>query len=341
MTVEILKTSWVSEGGRWTIGGIGGLRLDSGAEEDPSYFKVAHRLTMLNQRPRGNTPEEQLNGFGPTDFFLRQSILPVVIVGPDLVRCIGTAFVLSCTGYVMTAYHVLADPMEREPTKFRRAGGRVTFPDLTMGVVIPLNPIHGVNVVRFFPFEQAWFWGEWRDSPLLHEPARFHPIVDIAICKIPQMSGGMAHQPVNISRFPFVQGETAFAIGYAEMQDIPARVTDGGISIARFAPDLIVSVGDVERVIPNNHIERVAPTPGPCFDYAARIPGKMSGAPIWGGEGAVVRGVVSRSLSGERHATGAMLSPILDFPLGDSGTLRSLMASGNEGIPQIQGPDRL
>jgi hypothetical protein len=63
----------------------------------------------------------------------------------------------------------------------------------------------------------------------------------------------------------------------------------------------------------------------------------MSGGPILGAQGAVVRGVVSRSFSGETHAYGAMLGPTMDLPLDAGTTLNSLMASGNEGIPKIQG----
>ena len=288
--------------------------------------------------------EEVLQSFGPTDFFLKQSILPVVLIerGAPAVRCIGTAFVISCTGYVMTAYHVVADPLEREPHRFRRDGELVRFPDnIEMGVLLPYNPALNANAIRFFPFEHARFWGSWRESPLLHEPERFDPLMDIAICKIQRMPNEMAHQPLTLSRFPFIVDEAAFAIGYAEMKDIPIERRGNAVAIPSFVADLFVSRGTVTEVFPTNHLSRQLPTPGPCFDYNALIPGKMSGAPIFGGDGAVVRGVVSRSFSGERHATGAMLSPVLGFPINEAATLREMMHSGGEGIPRIQGPDRL
>jgi len=97
-----------------------------------------------------------------------------------------------------------------------------------------------------------------------------------------------------------------------------------------------VSVGEVMSVFPENHLKRDVPTPGPCFDFDAKIPGKMSGGPIFGAQGAVVRGVVSRSFSGERHAFGAMLGPAMRLPLGENTTLKSLMESGSEGIAQVQ-----
>jgi len=92
------------------------------------------------------------------------------------------------------------------------------------------------------------------------------------------------------------------------------------------------------NVFPENHLNKDVPTPGPCFDFSARIPGKMSGGPVFGAEGAVVRGVISRSFSGETHAYGAMLGPVMQLPLSDNTSLRTLMNAGKDGIPQVQGP---
>ena len=105
--------------------------------------------------------------------------------------------------------------------------------------------------------------------------------------------------------------------------------------------DLYVSVGEVMQVFSQNHFQKDVPTPGPCFDFKAKIPGKMSGAPIFGAQGAVIRGVVSRSFSKERHAFGAMLGPAMHLPLGHPSdkarTLRALLQAGSEGMAEIQG----
>ena len=92
------------------------------------------------------------------------------------------------------------------------------------------------------------------------------------------------------------------------------------------------------NVFPNNGGEnKEVRTPGPCFDFNAKIPGKMSGSPIFGGEGAVVRGVVSGSFSGEAHAFGAMLGPTMHLPLVGTRTLKSIMDSGSEGMAKLHG----
>jgi hypothetical protein len=33
-----------------------------------------------------------------------------------------------------------------------------------MGVLIPINPASGYSGFRFFPFEQARYWGEWKEG---------------------------------------------------------------------------------------------------------------------------------------------------------------------------------
>jgi hypothetical protein len=63
----------------------------------------------------------------------------------------------------------------------------------------------------------------------------------------------------------------------------------------------------------------------------------MSGGPILGAGGGVVRGVVSRSFSGAKHAFGAMLGPAMHLPLSGDMTLRTMMDSGNEGIAKAVG----
>jgi hypothetical protein len=151
------------------------------------------------------------------------------------------------------------------------------------------------------------------------------------------MPGGAGHQPLNLSLNRFAKGEKAFAFGYAEMEDIPIEVQSGRLTVPDSDLDLYVSVGEVMDLFPDNHHRKDVPTPGPCFDFRAKLPGKMSGGPILGGDGAVVRGVISRSFSGEKHAYGAMLGPMMRLPLAEGVTLREMMNSGNEGIAKIRG----
>jgi hypothetical protein len=341
--VSILKTLWIRKPGEgWAICGMKGLDLKPRKESDSTFFPFQSQIELLTEHPRGSI-HDIFSSFGPTDFLLKQSIVPVVAFseGDTKIRCIGTASVISCSGYVMTACHVLLDPVDRKYGDVVRTGNTLTFgKDLHMGVFIPISQAYNTGTAfRFFNFEACWYWGEWKTSPLFHQSDQFQYLADIAICKIAEMPDGTAHQPLNLSLNPFKVGEAAYALGYALMDDIPFQVRDGGVFLQPFTYDLYVSVGDVMTLFPRNHVEPVVPTPGPCFDFAAKIPGKMSGGPIFGADGAVVRGVVSRSFSGENHGYGAMLGPVMGLALGERGTLKALMYSGTEGIARIQGPD--
>lgn len=304
-------------------------------------------VQLMTNNPTGRSILELMSSFGTVQFLMQQSIVPVVVWrnGEHLIRCIGTASIISCTGYVLTAAHVVMDPLE-SGYGARREGKQIKFyDDLNFGVLVPFRlPAVGMTFRQahlFLPFQKMWNWGEWKQSPLIHEDDRWEHLTDVAVCKVPEMPNGVLHQPLSMSLNPFTPGEDAYALGYAEMPDIQLNRKTGGFADERFQLKLHVSVGNILQTFPQNHKEREVPTPGPCFDFDARIPGKMSGAPIFGAQGAVIRGVVSRSFSGEDHAFGSMLGPAMGLPLTEPGisgrTLQSLLASGNEGMAIAMG----
>jgi len=339
--VGVLKTLWAKRpDGAWTISDIKGLDLEPKPGSDPDFYEVESDLALMTNSPRGSI-HEVFASFGPTDFLLKQSILPVLALvhGESAIRCIGTAFVIGCTGFLITAGHVLLDPQESGYGEVTRDGNTLKYSEkLWMGVLVPLNSAYGGRTAVALPFESCWYWGDWHDSPLLHRQPEFKLLTDVAICKVPMLPNGVPHQPLNLSVWPFKMGERAFAVGYAEMADIPLITKDGQQQIADFDRTLYVSIGEVTDVFPDNHLSKAVPTPGPCAEFRARIPGKMSGSPIFGAQGALVRGVVSRSFSGEKHAYGSMLAPVLHLPMREGQTLKTIMETGNEGIPVLQGP---
>lgn len=342
MGVEILKVLWrKGEDGRWTTSGAKGLKLNPKKGSEVDYFAIEPNFELLTSSPRGRSFQELLQPFGHTDLLLQQSIVPVVayVEGSDRARCIGTGFFISCSGYLATACHVLIDPFESGYASMKRVPGGIAIgPELTMGVLVPVNPAQGVRESLLLPFESARYWGEWRTSPLLHEKPRFEMLTDVAICKVSEMPKGLAHQPLNLSLRRFSPGEMTYTIGYAEMTDLPIHLhANGAMTTTSLDRELFVSVGEALGTYPDNHLRKEVPTPGPCFDYRAKVPGRMSGAPIFGGDGAVVRGVVSRSSSGERYAFGAMLGPAMHLPMAEGTTLSEMMETGNEGILRVQG----
>jgi hypothetical protein len=338
--IGILKSIWTRRpDGRWGVHDMKGITLKPKPGQDADFFTFDARLELLTSAPPSNMGD-LFASFGSTDFLMKQSIVPVVawVAGAATIRCIGTAFVVSCTGYVVTASHVLLDPQESGYASGPvREGNTETVENMLMGVLMPVNPALGIKGFKFLPFQGAWYWGEWKESPLLHEEKRFKSLIDIAVCKLPEPDGGAAYQPLNLSLNPFSRGEEAYAIGYARIKDIPITYVDGQAHISEFDWKLYVSTGEVIDVFPLNHENKEVRTPGPCFAFQARIPGKMSGSPIFGAKGAVIRGVVSGSLSGEKHAYGCMMGPAMNLPLATGKSLKTLMRDGNDGIAVVQG----
>jgi hypothetical protein len=124
-------------------------------------------------------------------------------------------------------------------------------------------------------------------------------------------------------------GDRAVAIGYAEMRNI--RLNDD------YQPELVVSVGSITTVYPDNVTEKQNSTPGPNFEFNAKIPGKMSGSPILVGNGIITKGVVSRSWQDENYASGCLIAPMMQLPVVGGKSLLQLQREGNEGIAQING----
>lgn len=339
--VEILQSFWAKDAeGKWAITHLRGVSLAPAPGREPTFFKP-ERNFEFPRNPRGMSSLQLVESLGSTSTSLKHSIVPVVALvdGANHLRVIGTAFVISASGLVMTAAHVLLDPEDSGYGDATDDNGAVRFDrHLQMGVLLPLpSSLYGRGAVRFAPFKDCKFWGGWRRSPLFHERDRVDFDTDVAICRLPPHPSG-AYQPLNLSLRSVAISEQVFAVGYAEMADIPVRYEGDTVVLSHFAQDLFVSVGTTTAVHHDNAQTRSVSTPGPCFEFDAKIPGKMSGAPILGGDGAVIRGVVSRSFSGERHAFGASLGPAVHLPLFDNKSLRDMMLEGADGIPRIEGP---
>lgn len=340
--VSILKCLWCEDpSGTYRIHDMKGLKLGPpGGCEDPSYFSIHTDLQLLTERPPLSLGGSIYSFAGPAEFLTKQSILPVVEFLPKSkeINCVGTAFLLSCSGYVVTATHVIIDPIIQRYTNFHRTETETIFNDeFIMGVLTPLSPDFRERAWRLSPFQEFRYWGDWIDPPLVGSERRFDALTDISVGKIKPLPGPIPHQPLTPSFNSFTVGETAMAIGYAEMPNITVVERDKMIIVEDFPSEIYVSIGKVLNNYPNNHETREVRTPGPCFDFNALIPGRMSGAPIFGAKGAVVRGVVSSSFSGIKHAYGCTLGAVIDLPLTSGQSIRQLLGAGSEGIAKVNG----
>jgi hypothetical protein len=346
-SIGILKSIWKRDSsGVWSVHDMQGIDLRPRKGHSANYFKIENQISLLTERP-GAIFQDLFASFGSTEFLVRQSIVPVVAWndGDTEMRCIGTGFFISASGLLVTAAHVLRDPIDEEytivtPTGEEERAFRLSD-SLHFGVMLPTNPAmrnapfavpDQLRNAKWIisPFEWAEHWGTTVESPLFNEKPRFRLDLDIAVCKVKQNIFGGAYQPLNISQHGLKVGDRAVAIGYAEMKNIPLK------SAQEVEPELVVSVGKVTNIYADNLIEPRATTPGPCFEFDAKIPGKMSGSPILVGSGVLTKGVVSRSWQDENLASGCLVGPIMGIKLRLGKSILELMGTGNEGIADFR-----
>jgi len=344
--IGILKTIWKkNEAGVWVVHGLKGIDLKPREGFTEDYFKVENEMKLMTQSP-GPIMSNIFASFGTTEFLVRQSIVPVVAWndGDEEMRCIGTGFFISASGLLLTAAHVIRDPVDENYTSLAQVGknSQRLGENLRYGVLLPANPaMKGAPFLKPSPIQDAkWFmcpfewtqhWGKEVESPLLHKKPEFKLEHDIAVCKVTEYPLIGPYQPLNIGLHNLKLDDRAVAIGYPEMRNIRFGGDD-------YQPELVVSVGSVTAIYPDNVMEKQNSTDGPNFEFNAKIPGKMSGSPILVGGGFITKGVVSRSLgSNDNHASGYLIASMMGFPLIDKKSLLDLMKDGKDGIAQFVG----
>src|SRR5262245_3582679 len=112
--IGVLKSIWrKNEAGKWIIHGAKGVDLKPREGCSRDFFKIKDELVLLTEQP-GLIFDNLFASWGLTEFIMRQSIVPIVAwnEGDDEMRCIGTGFFISASGYLLTAAHVLRDPID-------------------------------------------------------------------------------------------------------------------------------------------------------------------------------------------------------------------------------------
>ncbi len=279
-----------------------------------------------------------------------QSIVPIVamIPGEGLVRCLGTGFFVSCTGLLLTAAHVLSDPIERKYGRVREIqDGRWFMGDLNLGIMIRTNPIFHKDGYLFRPIEWAAFLGIHTEHPVPGRGTELKLQHDTAICKVAPANKEVPYQPLSIIQ-PGIKGvgldvgKKATAIGYAGMLDVQLQPEKNGVRLGDFQFDLHVSTGSVLQRFPDNAINQAVPTPGACFSASLKLPAGMSGSPIFDDECIYVHAVVSKGWDDENGPTdfgyGSMLSTSLALPIEplEGKTFLELMRTNAHGIPELR-----
>ena len=158
-------------------------------------------MVLLTQQP-GAVTRDFFATFGLTEFLIRQSIVPIVAWtdGDRGMRCIGTGFFISASGLLLTAAHVIRDPIDDQYANYTKIGDNAFKFDksLHMGVLLPANPAmktsppevfnlpDDIRVANSFiaPIEWAQHWGQEVVGPLFHMKPEYKLDLDIAVCKV-------------------------------------------------------------------------------------------------------------------------------------------------------------
>lgn len=342
-TLEILKTLFgKSQDGRWAIVALKSIPLTprDGRQEN-GLFLIEDDLVVA-----------QPAFVGTIRSLLGQSVVPIVahIPGEHVLRCLGTGFFVSCSGLLVTAAHVITDPIERQYGSVKELDNRTWSPgNLTLGVMLPLNPVFQGSGYVFREIEWATFLAERAEYPLPIAGVNLKLTSDIAICKVSALGEGVPHQPLAIVQPGLVgtgmaAGKAATAIGYGGMRDVELKEESDRVISGDFVFDLYASIGVILERFPDNGAKRRVPAPGACFSATLQLPAGMSGSPIFDDEGIYVHGVVSKGwieASGPaRFGYGSMLTPSFGVPIAPMGnkTLRELHSAEEHGFPKFSGP---
>ena len=223
---------------------------------------------------------------------------------------------------------------------------------MTLGVMVPGNPLMGARGYFFRKVEWATFLAERADSPLPFRQPSLKLNADIAICKVQQPDALSPYQPLaliqkGIRGYGAEVGKRATAIGYGEMKDQIQLTLSGGHVECDLPFQLSISSGVVLEQFADNAISRASPSPGPCFSASLPLPPGMSGSPIFDHEGIYVHGVASMGLSDSSgptdHGYGSMLAHAIHLPISplQGNSLADVTRAGTDGIIIMQGPGDL
>jgi hypothetical protein len=253
--IGILKSIWRrNQAGKWAVQHVRGIDLKPRQGFTRDFFGIKRRIEILSNHP-GPSPSDFFGSFGTTEFLLRQSIVPVVAWnrGDDEARCIGTGFFISASGYLLTAAHVLRDPIDENYASVTELEtGKLKLNDsLNFGIMLPANPalrnapidVHpALREANWFmcPFEWTSHWGQSVESPLFHQKPEFRLLHDVGIGKVREHPLIGPYQPLNIGLHSLAIGDRAIAVGYAGMRNIRLIGDD-------YQPELFVSVGAVTK----------------------------------------------------------------------------------------------
>jgi hypothetical protein len=208
----------------------------------------------------------------------QSAVMPLVVVGPERMTGVGTAFTISSVGLMLTARHVVEEALELceecpgayVAVLYVASGEGYDVPDL-LGGPIPVSR-GGVN--------------KSIDIALLELTL---PIIDGKPLKLPALKLSPGYPRV---------GEATMALGYNRLDASVTSAQTSDITV-ELKQRFVASRGVVTRVYGEGR--DLAMIPWPCFETTGRTDPGMSGGPVLGASHGRVCGVVCSGLHADEE----------------------------------------
>lgn len=252
------------------------------------------------------SPDPNFLQVGEFPHDLQKQVVPILAKVYDEVFPVGTGFVVTTSGLMITAGHVLREAYSRAVPRETSEDGEVPYVELyAMYVANDSHPVDSIG--GMWPIDRFWW----------------HRRIDIGVCRLrgaTQRATGkqVKWSPLTLSPGIPTVGSKVWAYGYFKMTG-SGKVGDDGRESIRFRQSAAYTQGEIIEVHPE-YRDRVRLS-FPCFRTNARFDGGMSGGPIVNQSGRVC-GVVCSSFppfeEGEEHVSyGSMIWPALTLCIED------------------------
>jgi hypothetical protein len=242
---------------------------------------------------------------------LNSRVLPVLVVSPTMLACVGTAFLIAPGGVAVTARHVIDEALVRVD---QESGAYVAV--MWVGSGTDVDDVRDL-LGGLIAVHQRAVDGNKSDLALiristLYRQGEFYPLPTLTLS----------------SRLP--KRGNIIALGYTKF-DVESDTTTQTERLVTIAQDLHYSTGRITEVYPDGRDATMLPTA--CFETSARFDAGMSGGPVFGEDGTVCGVVASGMAQDDGYTSYASATPfVFTVGINDDGRLVRVCEMAKQGI---------
>jgi hypothetical protein len=249
---------------------------------------------------------EGFSAFPEIGHHIQQSVMPLLTMSGNSLVAIGTGFVITSDGLMMTAAHVIEEAVKQGIPRKRPDGGfDYLLQFYALYITNKTDDDSGHYIGGVLPILKAW-----------HSPE-----LDIGYCRLGSpygQNGWMPKLPVfRLSPSIPAVGENILGCGYYQMNGSVGDQTEDGKLEVDYSQNAAYTRGRIIEVYPQRRDSGMLRFP--CFRTDARFDSGMSGGPILNERGGVC-GVICSSLpadesSPEHISYGSLIWPAFGTPI--------------------------